>query len=265
MSTARFPSPVLVLALVGCQTFTASRPVTVLVRDAESKQPLPNADVRVSYALSRGLSDPPRSFAKTHTDGKARLTATATDEGTIYLETKTTGYLADGIDMSAAELQKIEPAHFLEDASKRPTNLVVELYVEPRPAIEILVPTGYKGIVKVSLQIADDASLPKGQRAFSVPIDSTGAGSMTGSPLLRHIDSADFVAKYSDGATLARNAAMPAIGLWWVQKTGDTEEFYVGTEREFDAFRKVEQKTSPDSPRSQGSGRRGGGGRARRP
>src|SRR5438552_516671 len=81
--------------LSGCQTLQGSRPVTVQVRDAETKAAISGAGVLISYPLARAFYEPSRSSAKTAADGLARLTAVPSEDALILLETKAPGYLAE--------------------------------------------------------------------------------------------------------------------------------------------------------------------------
>jgi hypothetical protein len=78
---ARLLIPLVFLSpLGGCQTLEGSRPVAVLVRDAESKAPLAGANVCISYSLSRAIFPPAASSATTPADGAAHLTAAPLEE-----------------------------------------------------------------------------------------------------------------------------------------------------------------------------------------
>src|SRR4029077_11557697 len=107
----------------------------------------------------------------------------------ILLETKIPGYLAEMKELTPKSIESIERAHFLEKVDRRSPNFVVDLYAEPRPTIELIVPLGYKGVIKADVEIKDDVVVPVGQRAFTINVDSTGSAAITGSPLLEHIGS----------------------------------------------------------------------------
>ena len=64
----------LLLALApGCQVFQSGRPVSVLAVDAETKKPIPGAEVRISYPLTPAYRAPAESSGKTGEDGVAAL------------------------------------------------------------------------------------------------------------------------------------------------------------------------------------------------
>jgi hypothetical protein len=88
MRNPRLTRPLLFAALLavapGCQAFHSYRPVPVLVRDAESKQPIPGAHVRISYPLMEPAYAPPAdSSGPTGADGVARLRAAPYGEAGI--------------------------------------------------------------------------------------------------------------------------------------------------------------------------------------
>ena len=250
----------LLAALPGCVSMPGNRPVAVLVRDAETKKPIANADVQFTYPLARAFYEPPSVGAKTTADGTIRLASVPAEGKLINLETKAPGYLFEMKEVTPKSIETIERAHFLESLDRRTPNFVVDLYAEPRPTIELVVPVGYKGIIKANVRVKDDAVVPVGQRNFTLIVDEAGECAMSGSALLSHVGSSDFVAKFTDGTPIKRNAKEPEVGFWWLKKEGDCEHFFVGTEREFTALRHADRHTVTDNPRSSGGGGRGGGG-----
>ena len=72
-------SPIFLLVLFafasGCQVLYRYRPVPVLVCDAETKKPIADADVHLSYPLSRDSRAPFNSSERTGPDGVAHLRA----------------------------------------------------------------------------------------------------------------------------------------------------------------------------------------------
>jgi hypothetical protein len=247
--------------LVGCETMQSSRPVTVFVRDAETKMPIPQASARISYPVGQAFFLPTVSTGLTADDGAVPLRATPVEDALITLEITARGYLDEMTELAPTSIASIEPAHYFEDVRKRPPAIVVELYAAPRPTIELIVPVGYKGLIKSELEIREDSVSAKGQRTFSVPVDPTGVALAAGPPLLKHVDPSDYVGQFADGTPLPRNAPNPAVGLWWFKHDGDFEVFFVGTDKEFSEFRKAQRAGAHDGGHApgEGGGKRGGG------
>jgi hypothetical protein len=253
---------VLLSELAGCQSLRGTRPVTVLVRDAETKAPISQANVRISYPLSHALCTPANSAGTTAGDGTARLTASPVEDALIVLEAGAPGYLFEWKELPPSAVEAIERVHFFEDIGSRPPSFVVELYAEPRPSIELVVPVGYKGVIKAELLAQGDGVPADGQRKFAMNIDAAGAASLTGPSILRHIESSDFVGRFADGTPLPRNPPSPAVGLWWWKRDDHCECFFVGTDAEFTALRKTERSsTTPNGSQPAEGAKRGGGGR----
>src|SRR5262249_40376407 len=92
----------LIIALAaGCMTITRERPLPVQVIDAETKRPIPAAQVQIDYTVL-----PPAwvawgaSLGATDRDGIARLWA-APGDGGITVESAAIGYLSDAREVTA--------------------------------------------------------------------------------------------------------------------------------------------------------------------
>src|SRR6516225_1726759 len=92
----------LLLALApGCQGLFGSRPAPVLVRDAETKEPIPGAEVRLSYPPTQLPVGPPDCSEKTGDDGVARVQAAPYGDGGIAVGVTAKGYLSEEKVLSA--------------------------------------------------------------------------------------------------------------------------------------------------------------------
>jgi hypothetical protein len=230
--------PVLLLALApGCQALYRYRPVTVLVRDAESKKPIPGAEVRISYPLTRPSASPYESVECTKEDGTARLRAAPYGDAGIVMGATAKGYMSEELSVLAETIREIEPASLLKPAAPQPTPFVVELYADPHPTIELVVPTGYRGVVKAEVQIRDDAPFAPGQRCFSYDVSSAGVARVIGPPLLHRVASMDYRARYADGTTLSQEGEPSAVGLRWLKCEGSDQYFAVCTRAEYAGIR----------------------------
>src|SRR5579885_3612857 len=150
----------------GCQVLYRYRPVPVLVRDAETKKPIANAEVHLTYPLSRDSLAPFDSAERTDAEGVAHLRAAPYGEFGVRVEATASGYLTDQLSISTESIQHLQPVHFLEDAERRKPEFVVEMYAEPRFTVELVVPPGYRGLIRAEIEAREDLGVPAGQRCF---------------------------------------------------------------------------------------------------
>jgi hypothetical protein len=234
----RLVYPALLLAVaVGCQAVHRYRPVSVLVKDADTGEPVCGAEVRVSYPHTDSPLAPPDTSETTGADGVARLRAAPYGDTGINVEATAKGYLAEETFLSVKAVESIEPAPLLGADQRRDVSLVLALHAGPRPTVELVVPTGYRGVVRAELHVEEGAPCPPGQRRFSVAVPPSGVVQVTGPALLRRVDSPDFRARYADGALLSRDAKESEIGLWGLGFDRNTWTFLVGTRAEYTIYR----------------------------
>jgi hypothetical protein len=259
MELARFSRLLIVVigCVPGCVAMPGDRPVTVLVRDAETKKPLAGADVLIQYPL-RTAFGPSNSRGDTDGSGVAHLHATPTEDGVTLLDVAHAGYLSESKELSPKSIAAIERPGWFERAHKRSTDFVVDLYAEPRPRLELVAPVAFQGLIKVRIE-TNDAPCPPGQRDFSATVASNEAV-FTGPPLLRHTTPADYTARFADGVMIPRNAKEPGVGFWWVKEESGDDFFFIGTESQFRAVCAGDHRPAGNG-KSQGGG---GGGRGRR-
>jgi hypothetical protein len=237
--------------------------VAVLARDAETKKPIAGAEVQISYALASASDTMGCITRRTGVDGIARLQPALDEHASALVEGTAVGYLVGEASLSAEAVRAIEPAGLFEAVDQRPVTLILEMYAEPRPTVELVVPTGYRGLVKVEVQVQEDAGLAPGQRDFRWTVPASGVLQVSGPPQLRHLLPADFRASFADGAPLNHHPKDPAPGFWWVKREGAFQCFLIGTQAEFDACRRASQLEDFGTGRSaggakgQGRGRRG--------
>ena len=252
--------PILLTALAsGCQALRSYRPVAVLARDAETQKPIAGAEVRIFYPLTPPQLAPANSIATSGDDGVARLRTAPTEEG-FAMETTAPGYLLDQKSLSGdlVAIPTHEPFGLFGAKEPPPVSLVAELYAEPGPTIELVLPSGYKGLVRVEVRPRDDVPCPPGQRRFRYDVSPSGEVVATGPALLRRLP--NFVASYADGAPLSVKAKDDEVGWRWLKSDGVRETFVVGTLAEFYYYRRASGKedagTSPAGHRKGGHGRR---------
>jgi hypothetical protein len=241
------------VALPGCHSF--SRPVSILVRDAETKAPVPGAQVSISDTIAH----PPRVTVRHTGDGGiAHVKVTPFAEFAYAVEATAPGYLPSQKDLPVEDVRKISASPFTSHDLDSPT-LVVDVFQGPRPTIELTVPTGYRGLLRVELRTDENVSYTPGQRLFRYDVPSTGVVQIVGPPVLLHGLTPDIRVKYPDGTELSREAKDSDVGLRWVSG-GNSPVFVIGTKSEGDEARKALEKDEPRGHGGRGSGTRGGGG-----
>jgi hypothetical protein len=222
----------------GCQVLYQYRPVPVLVRDAETKNPLPDAQLRLSYPLSRDSLAPFDSSEKTGPDGIAHLRAAPYGGfGGVRIEARAAGYLPEKWSLSKEDVQRIPPAQPFEKIERRPAELVIDLYKEPRFTVELLVPVGYRGLIKVVRALRDDLPAPPGQRCFRYEVND-GFVRIQGPGVLRRVHPSEYRARYADGTELSGETTLTKIGFRWLSGEGDRHLFFIGTQSEYDVQRR---------------------------
>jgi hypothetical protein len=256
---------VLLLAcLPGCQALQGYRPVAIRVQDTETQQPISGAEVHISYPLTRSSFAPLDAVGTTGTDGIVHLQVAPFGDTGVQLDASAKGYLSEEKILSVEAVQKLEPAHFFEAVDHRPVSFVLEMYAEPRPTVEFILPAGFRGPFKAEIKVQDGVPCPPGQRLFRFEVPATGEVQVTGPRLLLRLLSADFQARYADGAPLSQHAKDSEVGLWWLRFDGKYHYFQVGTAAEYDLLRNSNDRASIRSSRSTGGsqggrrGRRGG-------
>jgi hypothetical protein len=244
--------PLLILtAFTGCQSY---RPAPVLVRDAETGQPIVGADVHISYPGADSSFAPTASSGPSGADGIARLQAAPYGDAGILVTVAAKGYLNEHEYVAADEVKALEPAHWFEDVAKRRESLVVALLAEPRPYVELVLPSYTRGVVKTIMHIDDKAPFTPGQRCFIGTVSPFGEVEITGPPLLRHASPIEYRAKFTDGAPLGLPENDNAIGFGWLKSDGKAQYYFVGTKSEYEAARQLARAWRPTANPTKGGG-----------
>jgi hypothetical protein len=256
----------LFVSAAGCISFHSYRPAPVLVRDAETKQPIAGAAVRLWYPLGSGHMPPAESSGVSDGEGIAHLQAAPYGDGGIELEAKAKGFMPAEHNISTETIAGIEPEHWYKKTGPRPASIVVEMYAEPRPEVQLIVPNDYRGVVRVKLLAQEDIPWPPRQRVFPFPIDGNGNAEARLPAAIRQFYPPEIGATYADGRVLSRDANPQEIGLHVLRFSAGEYVFVVGTKSEFDAIRSLTHVSSGDDrpSRGGGGGGRGGGGRGHR-
>jgi len=263
MGNLRFGLVFLLALASGCQILYRYRPVPVLVRDAETKQPIAHADVHLSYPLSRDSLAPFDSVERTGADGIAHLRAAPYGDFGVRIEASAPGYLSDQISVSTEAIQHIEPAHFFEEAERRKPVFVVEMYSEPRFTVELVVPPGYRGRIRAEIEPRDDMAVPPHQRAFRYEVVDGFVCIKGPSLVLRRVYPSDYRACYADGAPLTGEMTLQKVGFRWLGGQDKEQYFVVGTQPEYDMERRCVADEEPYSRQPAAPGAPRGGRRHR--
>jgi len=251
---------VLIFAVTsGCMTVTRERPLPVQAIDAETKAPIRGAGVQIDYAVWPAVwATWGASSGTTGSEGIARLSAAPGDAG-ITVQTAAIGYLSDVRDVTAVSVQAVEPVGLFEAVDNRPAAVVVELYAEPRPSIELVLPPGFRGQVRAEVVPREDDPGTPGERNYRFEVSPGGGVKVTGPLILKRVFAPDFRLTYPDNAPLSRNAKETDLGYWWLKSEGNAQVFFVGTHGEFDTTRRALGLEDPTPKPSTHSGRGGGG------
>ncbi len=246
----------------GCQAFHSYRPVGVLVQDAETKRPIPAAEVYLTYPLMKDSTAPCNSSGISREDGIARLRAAPYGKYGIQVKALAQGYQLEETTLGVSTVEKLETAHLFEETDKRPRDIVVEMYADPRFMVELIVPAGYRGLVKAELQVQDDAPCTPGQRSFRYEVSPTGIVVAKGPSVLGRITVLDYRASYLNGTQLGEDMDAVKVGFRWLKTEGKEQFFVVGTQGDYDALRRrlVPDEVKREIHSSDGGGKGGGRG-----
>ncbi len=175
--------PALLVCLVpGCLSLHSERPVKVLVRDAETKEPIKEAEVRLTYRTRAAEASTPTT-EKTKTDGIARMTTTPNGKDALIIQASTRHTSSHGVEDPTAVERSNRPV-----GSRRPSRsvtFIMDVYRGPPFAVDLTIPTGLRGLIKAELQIQDDANCTLGQRNFQFLVEPTGSVMIARLPVRR--------------------------------------------------------------------------------
>ncbi|MDB5312417.1 MAG: hypothetical protein JWO38_6619 [Gemmataceae bacterium] len=236
---------------------SAREAVPIRVIDAETKAPIAGAKVRLWCPNPRAPGLGKDAAGTTGTDGIALVRSDAGEDVGILIEVGAAGYLSEETDFRCA----IESpgAAGPPSADRAPGGTVVEMFAGPRPTVELVVPTGFRGVVKAEVRIQDGVAQP-GQRAFTFNVAPTGTVQVVGPPILKQGLGPDFRARYADGTPIPLKAEGLKMGFLWLRTAGDDHYFVVGTQTDWNEAHKAFANDTPPPRRDGGGGHGAGGG-----
>jgi uncharacterized membrane protein YgcG len=235
----RFAGALVLAAGIGCQGLRPGSSPTVQAVDAETRKPIPGAEIRI-WHISHPTSPNADTIAKTDSGGLAQLRGLGSNPDDVMLEVAAVGYVTE------------------EKGVDRDGRVVVELYADPAPVVEMTLPLLFRGTVRVKVQVRDDAPATPGQRVFPVDVPESGEVIVTGPRLFRH-SPPDFRAKFSGTAPLPEKPEDGQVGLWWLKADKDFEVYLVGNKSDYEAYWRDHPNEQPKEKKGGGKGHGGGG------
>ncbi len=194
------------------------------VRDAETQGPIAGAQVRSWHSDVHSVT----TAGTTGPDGLARVPSPPGENSPIYYEASAQGYLPKPAGQALA---------------RTPTGVILEMYAEPRPVLELVVPTGYRGTVKATIRVQNDLKFEPRQRLFSFPVPTSGVVAVVVPPIFTSGVTPNIRTRYADGTTLSRDAKDSELGCRWLKADPESEYVIViGTQWEADEFRRAIKK-----------------------
>ncbi|WP_020468615.1 carboxypeptidase-like regulatory domain-containing protein [Zavarzinella formosa] len=248
----------------GCQSTYRTRPVEVMVRDAESHQPIANAEVQMVHHHTASDS----ATATTGNTGVALVEFVPNGSEPAMISITAKGYQNEFKVVSDSDIIKISPKPFFGGADAHPADFVLDVYPDPPFDVMIVLTTGFRGLLKADVSLRDNP-VESGQRTYPFYADRNGEVKINGPKILDRVAIVNYRARYEGGDQTLGEMDEKTVGIRWLKKDGTKEIFVVGTQTEFEQFRKElvpQQNMNPgpsDAPKKGGGrgGKGGGGGR----
>jgi hypothetical protein len=219
----------------GCQSFV---PVSVQVIDAETAAPVSGARVDAYVLTGMTLFAPKPSSVVT--DGRGRAVVRVSD--TVDAAGRGAAAAAPGYLRALARFPESR-FHRLRDrrrparevATSSAADLVIELYREPHPSIVLVVPNGYRGLLRLDQSApCSERILSPRERVVEVSVRSPAPQKLPRVRLGGHFaDERHFGARYEDGTRIpssARDGGLIALRL--VTARNMRYVYVVGTEKD---------------------------------
>jgi hypothetical protein len=208
----------------GCQMLHPQAPINVEVRDAETQAPIDGAHVRVWHNASHADV----TSGTTGPDGMVHIPAPPVDDTPLVYELMAKGYMARQMDHPAKETQ---------------SSVILEMFAEPRPVLELIVPTGYRGVLRATVRVQNDYAYPPHQRLFSCTVPASAVVEAVVPPIFGRGLTPNISFRYADGTPLLRDAKPFEIGCRCLKSDPDSEYvFVIGTQYEADEIRRAIKK-----------------------
>jgi hypothetical protein len=239
----------------------SSTPVAVTVRDAETKAPVPGAKVVIFYPNTDPSVKTRELTAITDASGNAQIRGVTSDDGLPQVKIAAPGYILEQSALRGDALRSIKANNSFWSLANHhdPVEYEMSVYRGPAAAVELLVPVGYRGLIKIDVRIREDIVYPPGQRVFIGTV-ADGAVQVDGSPLLRSECKPMFRARYTNDTLVPMNVPDNEVGFRWLRTEGRTELFVIGTQADCDNYRRITDKSAAVEATGKKNGGGGGGG-----
>jgi hypothetical protein len=213
----------------GCGLFHEYRPMHVLVRDAETKQPLAGVEVRGWYMTMMDVFGPNTPHGTTDKDGL--VTLQIGPDRLFVLRVIEDGYLLADTDATQEYFKKLPRKGDPDDLPGR-IDFVFDLKPEEHPTFILIIPDNYRGLVKVCYEPTETVKVER-RRNYEIPVGVDGLAVVRMPEALCRPAAIRWVtaAREKSGKRVERNLDMNSrqIGLWPLRKTDDIEVYFVGT------------------------------------
>ena len=232
----------------GCLTIYGYRDVEVTVTDAETGEPVPGATVTVGYIKGMlDLNTPKPSSGTTGATGLARVRVAKLDSRT--------GLTAEGPGYLQGHLRRFD------DTIGKPQ---VALYRAPEARLVIVLPVGYRGLVKVErVPVPQAVPVTPGKRELRFTLGAGALIRIEATPLIEDHIWRDFQFEDFEGRRIPIDArhtpagpddVVPRLVTFKEEPTGRVRDLWiVGTESD---KQNLWDKLYPDDPAIAGESRR---------
>jgi hypothetical protein len=255
--------PLVAFEATGCVALNSYHPAEVLVRDAETKMPVPSAQVRISYPLTRSSFAPHESAGTTNNAGIAKLEVATCEDSFTMVETKAHGFMSRPLDISSEAERQLKPSSWLSWSKPSIAQFTVEMYALPRFCIEFVLPAGYRGFVKAQVEFQEQIPCPASQRVFNYEVQPNGEVHVLAPKVLGQYPPV-YRAKSADGTLLTEEMDATKIGFRWLKRDDSAEYFVVGTLTEYESYQRAAISRPSGSERHSSEGGKGHGRGGRR-
>jgi hypothetical protein len=198
----------------------------VQVRDAESKQPISGAQVKVWHPAAHASP----TSGTTGADGLASVPAPPAENSPLFYEVTAKGYLPRPPE------QKVQQTS---------SGAVIELYAGPEPTLEVVLPPNYRGGIRLTVRIKNDLPYTPGTRTFSFPLPPSAEIEAVLPPIFLRGVTPNIVVRDQSGTKLSRSAKDYDSGCRCLKSDPESEYiFFIGTQYEADQFQRQLMKTN---------------------
>jgi hypothetical protein len=201
-------------------------------------------------------------------DGVAHVHLAPPSEGGVMAEVTGPDHLPAQLTLPYEVVNALASAKPFQPYKGPPLSITVDLFAGPRPTAELVLPPGFRGLVKAEIRVNAEGQWPAGQRAFRYTVPADGVVRVVGPAVFGQGIGPDFTARLADGTQLPKDAKAEEVALRWIRRDGNEVYFAVGTSVDETAARRAlgatqVDTTPPPKPSSQastGGGRHGGRG-----